>query len=538
MKSPEINETRNMGFNTTSHCMKQLFLNVCLKILKKDKVMNVENKYAAVSLAGLLLLSAVQPLTAQADETTQHNVILIMADDVSAKDLSLYEPKNIQTPNLDRMGREGIYFRTAWATPVCSPSRALIMTGKYASKTQVWHNNIKPESFNLGRDHLTFGELLKTAGYQTAFVGKVQMEGDIHQEYGFDETYEWRDYDSFDGPVEIWDETKGPYPVGMWPERTSRYWHPAIQINGTPLQTDAQDYGPDILVDHILSFISNNKSNPFFVYYPMLLPHTSWDFDRQQSGYIPVPVRDESGEWMGKKSEPTLREIVQYIDYLVNRIWEHVIAEGLAENTVIMFTSDNGTALYGKGWVAKELGQRVPFVVWGPGVVRKTGASDVLMDFSDVLPTLADLAGVSVASSENVDGLSFLPILRGDNSAAREWILSYYGPWRMIRTKRWLLDGRGRFFDCRDLRNERGYLDVTDSDDLEVVSEKERLLRILDERLRLDDFKSDPVILRKWIETRSQFEATRNQQESHLKTRGGMTIITSYDSSMNMRETG
>jgi len=215
MKSPEINETRNMGFNTTSHFMKQLSLNVCLNIIKKGIVMNVENKYARFSLAGLLLLIAVSSVTTlSADVTKQYNVILIMADDVSAKDLSLYEPKNIQTPSLDRMGREGMYFRTAWATPICSPSRALIMTGKYASKTQVWHNNIKGESFNLAHSHLTFGELMRAAGYRTAFGGKVQMEGDIHQEYGFDETYEWRDWDGYDGPMETWDKANGPHPRG------------------------------------------------------------------------------------------------------------------------------------------------------------------------------------------------------------------------------------------------------------------------------------------------------------------------------------
>ncbi len=231
---------------------------------------------------------------------------------------------------------------------------------------------------------------MKAAGYRTAFAGKVQMGGDIHHEYGFDETYKWAAWDGFDGPVETWDKAKGPHPQGMFPGRTSRYWHPAIQFNGRPLNTTSQDYGPDILVNHILSFISDNKSNPFFVYYPMLLPHVSWDFDRNQSWYIPVPVRDESGKWTGKKSEPTLKFNVQYMDYLVNRIREHVIAEGLAENTVIMFTSDNGSVEYGKCWVAQERGQRVPFVVWGPGVVKKTGVSDALIDFSDVMPTLAD----------------------------------------------------------------------------------------------------------------------------------------------------
>jgi arylsulfatase A len=387
--------------------------------------------------------------------------------------------------------------------------------GKYASKTQIYHNSLKPKSFNLGRNHLTFGELMKSAGYRTAFVGKVQMEGDINKEYGFDDTYEWAKWDGFDGPVERWE--KGKLPPGGWYDRPARYWHPSIKINGTGLPTDADDYGPDILVDHILSFVSKNKEQPFFVYYPMLLPHQSWDFERNKSGYLPVPVRDASGKWTGKKSAPTLKANVEYMDYLINRIKEHLIAEGLAENTVIMYTGDNGTTGYGKMWVAEERGQRVPFIVWGPGVVKKTGASDALMDFSDVMPTLADLAGVSVPSSENLDGVSFLPVLRGEKDSAREWILSYYGPWRMIRTDRWLLDGRGRFFDCGNLRDEKGYTDVTDSTDPEVAAAKEHLLGILDERFPLDDFESDPVISAQWKQVRPRFERDLRKQETKLE---------------------
>jgi arylsulfatase A len=423
------------------------------------------------------------------------NIILIMADDISAKDFSLYGSQEIYTPNLDRMGEEGLYFQTAWSTPICSPSRAMIMTGKYANKTKAYHNDIKL-GWNLARDHLTIGELMKNAGYKTAFVGKVQMQGDFKTEYGFDQAFEWADWQGFDGPVERW--KKGKLPKGGWYDRAARYWHPAITLNGKGLKTAASDYGPDILVDQINQFIENNKAEPFFVYYPMLLPHKSWDFDRNMAGWLPTPVRDENGRWTGEKSEPTLKANVEYMDYLIGRIRAQVEQCGIADHTIIIYTGDNGTSGYGKGNFTYERGTRVPFVVWGPGCVKQTGASPELIDFSDVLPTLAELAGSTIAQEEDVDGVSFAPVLRGDTAHAREWIAAYYGPFRMIRTKRWLLDGRDLLFDCSGGRDESDMKNVTESADPEVIKAKEYMHTLQDKHLPLDDFYNDPEIIKQW----------------------------------------
>lgn len=430
-----------------------------------------------------------------ADAEPLPNVILIMADDVSAKDFSLYGSPDIHTPNIDKMASEGIYFQTAWSTPLCSPSRAMIMTGKYANKTKVYHNNIKL-AWNLARDHLTIGELMKDAGYKTAFAGKVQMDGNFMAEYGFDQAFEWSDWDGFDGPVERWE--RGKLPNGGWYNRAARYWHPSITVNGEGLKTTATDYGPDILVDHINQFIAKNISEPFFIYYPMLLPHKSWDFDRNESGWLPTPLRDENGHLTGKQSMPTLKANVEYLDYLVGRIRAQVEKAGLADDTIIMFTSDNGTSGYGKGNIYAERGTRVPFVVWGPGRVKPLGASPELIDFSDVLPTLAELAHISMDPSEGVDGVSFAPILQGDTRNAREWIAAFYGPFRLIRTKDWLLDGRDGLFDSRKGRDEVDLMDRSKSKSPEAIQAKKHLHAILNNHLPLDDFRENPKIIDLW----------------------------------------
>lgn len=144
-----------------------------------------------------------------------------------------------------------------------------------------------------------------------------------------------------------------------------------------------------------------------------------------------------------------------------------------------MFTCDNGTAGYGKGRVEQEKGARVPLIVNCPGLVRGLGPTDELVQFADILPTLADLANADFPEGYVLDGRSFAPLLRGDEYRGRDWIFSYYATHRMLRDRRWLLDGRGRLYDCGDGRDETGYEDVTESQAPEVAEAKGRFERIL-----------------------------------------------------------
>lgn len=409
--------------------------------------------------------------------TRRPNIILIMADDVSAREFACYGNKEHKTPALDNLAETGVQFRTCWATPVCSPSRAEIMTGRYGFRTGWYHNNLR--SGNLAQGNETFAELLQKDGYRTAICGKWQLEGS-YGEHGFHLPCMWIGMEDampadwrFDGPV----EEEGM----LLPGRLARYWHPAINRGGALVPTGDEDYGPDIFVNFLLDFAMLHREMPFLVYYPMCLPHGSWDFEAGQGGYLPVPELDKNGKRTGRKVPGSLKSNVEYIDALVGRIVRRLEWLGLRENTILMFTADNGTAGYGKNKTVLERGPRVPMIVNCPGLVKPQGAVDSLADFSDILPTLCELAGVALSPDYVVDGKSFVHTLRGEPGEDREWIFSCLADRRFLRDKRWLLDGDGRLYDCGNRRDERGYKGVTDSSDPEVAAARQRFSRILEE---------------------------------------------------------
>jgi arylsulfatase A len=332
------------------------------------------------------------------------------------------------------------------------------------------------KGFNLAADNTIFAQLLRQAGYATAICGKWQLRGTM-AEHGFDEHCMWQKYEGFNGPVET-EKLRGKR--GIYLGRAARYWHPAIVKNDTPVPTTDKDYGPDIFLDFILDFARRNRDRPFLVYYPMCLPHRSWDFEAGRSGYLPVPELDKDGTKTGRKIAGSLKSNVEYIDTLIGRMVKGLEALGLRDDTVILFTGDNGTAGYGKAKVTRECGPRVPMIVNAPGLVKARGAVDDLADFSDVLPTLCDLAGATLPKGYVVDGQSFAPMLRGNQHKGREWIFSNYADRRMIRDGRWLLDGDGRLYDCGRRRDETGYKNVTTSDAPDAAAARSRLHKILE----------------------------------------------------------
>ncbi len=447
---------------------------------------------------------------ADARASRRPNVILIMVDDCSAKEYACYGHATHQTPNLDALAKSGVMFETCWCTPICSPSRAMIMTGRYGFRTRWYHNDMKPRQgergYNLAEDNLTIGELMKDAGYATAIVGKWQLRGN-EAEHGFDEyCMWWAIKGTFQGPIEP--------PEGNLPGRAARYWHPAIVRNGEQLQTTERDYGPDLFVDFINDFAKRHRDGPFFVYYPMCLTHITWDFDLKRMGYVAPPGLDENGRRTGRKGGPTLQANVEYVDHLIGRLVKDLEQLGLRDNTIVMFTCDNGTARYGKGVTSGERGPLVPMIVNCPGIVKPIGASGELVDFSDVLPTLADFAGAQLPADYVIDGRSFGPILRGEAGPTREWIFSNYADRRLMRDKRWLLDGDGRLWDCGDDRSGEGYRDVTDSNDREAITARRRFEEILKNLPAPDP--NDPL-LAAYTESRQRRKQKARAKQSRQK---------------------
>lgn len=452
---------------------------------RRDFLKHVLGGTVAGALGPGLMIQAGQEKT----KTSQNakNIVLILADDLGASEIGVYGNTDNKTPNIDRLATEGAMFKTCWATPICSPSRAMIMTGKYATRTQWWHNSMRPYDWkneplsHLGNSHTLFSEALKRYGYATVLSGKWQLGGGYPTavfDHGFDEYcihHEWISHlppgVKFDGFV------SGP--DHLFPGRTSGYWNPCIVENGRLRHTTPDDYGPDIFCNYLIDFIGRHRNQPFLAYYPMQLVHNGADPTcGNRECYVPVPELDEQDRPTGKRTPEGFKYNVEYMDHLVGRIIKALDEMGLRDNTVIIFAGDNGS-LNNKAQPT-EAGCRVPLICNCPGTIQKGLVSVELVDFSDILPTILDFANAQLPAGEEIDGHSFAPILRGDpNPPVRDWIFSYYAYQRMLRDKRWYLDGYGKFYDCGTDRTGKYYKEVTDSTDPEVLAARKRFENIL-----------------------------------------------------------
>ena len=406
------------------------------------------------------------------------NFIVIMADDLGAKELACYGNPRHQTPHLDRLADTGVRFEIGYAAPICHPSRFMIMTGQYGCHNGVYHfagrrGGPEPHSpvEDIGANHVTFAEVLKKRGYATALAGKWQLSGKpptmIH-ECGFDEYCIWAYLHYLPEGVEhtgAWEK------AGAKPER---YWHPCIMKNGEYVPTTPDDYGPDIYTDFLIDFARRHRDEPFFLYFPMCLTHAP---------HRPTPDNLKEDAEKHKAGAEYFQGAVEYTDTLMGRLVAALDELGLRENTVVLFTADNGTGGAGKGQPT-ELGARVPFIVNGPGLVKRRGGVHELADLSDVLPTLADFADAPLPEDRVIDGRSLAPYLRGDADHTRDWIFAFIGDARILRTKRWLLEDNsphhwGRLYDCGGGVDRSKYNEVTESTDPEVVAVKERFNALL-----------------------------------------------------------
>jgi arylsulfatase A len=421
---------------------------------------------AAVLLAPLAALRAADA----PKPTAKVNIILILADDLGAKELSCYGSTRHQTPHLDRMAAEGVRFETFYATPLCTPTRVALMTGQYG-----FHNGFlgmqdpafkpaprSPQS-QIG-NHFTHADLLKSRGYATALAGKWQLSGQVPtliHDAGFDEYRMW-----------AYDHNLPPgiqHPAHEAGGQACRYWHPSILENGKYLPTTPADFGPDLFNDFVIDFARRHKDRPFFVSYTSVLTHSP----RVET---PDPAKP------GARWPAGLKSNLEYLDHLMGRLFASLKAAGLDEKTLVIFIGDNGTGGEGKGTVT-ELGVRVPCIIRGPGVKRGLVARAVA-DLTDIMPTLAEFSGAELPQDRPFDGHSLGPVLRGDRERHRDWIYSHLDDGRILRDQRWLLEipkgGKDeKFFDCGESRDGSGYRDVTGSPDPEVKAARARFAAIL-----------------------------------------------------------
>ncbi len=464
------------------------------------KKSGVNRRDVLKTMAGAAAIAAAHIRCGTRSKANMPNFIVIMADDCSAKEFGCYGNTEIRTPNVDGLAAGGVQFRTCWSEPLCMPSRAQIMTGKFGYQTGWYHNSMTPlgtQGYSLGKAELTFGKFMRQNGYATAIAGKWQIgarwddEGRdlVNEAYGFDQHCLWalprvlreehRHYAKVAG-------ASGPY----WePGQRGPYWQPAVTINGELLPTKEDDFGPDIFTSFVNDFVTKHRHEPFFVYYPIPLIHDWWyppvSEKIKKNIIVPVPELDANGNKTGKRTKEHdsiqggVKDNVEYLDHLVGKIIHNLEEQGVRGNTVVLFTCDNGTWGYGKGHLRNERPLRVPMVVNCPGIVKAQGESDALVQLADVLPIMAELAGIDMPADAGMDGVSFAPVLTGEKKETREWIFAYHADQRALRDKRWFLDGEGRLFDCGDNRSAEGYADVTGSAAPEALEAKKKFNEIL-----------------------------------------------------------
>lgn len=376
-----------------------------------------------ILLFGLSLLS----LKAQKN-TPPPNIVMILADDLGFECINSYGGTSYNTPNLTQLAQTGMQFENCHSQPICTPSRVKLMTGKSNKKNHVKFGYLNPKE-------TTFSQLLRKKGYATMIAGKWQLgnNASLPDYFGFDEHILWQL------------TTSGRDSLG-WDKR---YVNPVLEINGKVYEKNEGKYSTDLVVDYINDFIKRKKDQPFLVYYPMILTHCPFDPTPHSEDWDPTDM----GSKTYKGNAKYFGDMVSYLDFSVGRIVKQLDQLGLRENTIILFTGDNGTdtpvvsmmdnlAVEGGKGKTTDNGTHVPLIVNWKGVIKPNESTEALVDFSDFFPTICEAAGTTVDSGLDLDGVSFYSQLIGKEGPKRNWIHTWYnrdgGSNPMSATSEWV----------------------------------------------------------------------------------------------------
>ncbi len=381
------------------------------------------------------------------------NIIFILADDLGIDGVSCYGADLYKTPEIDKLAKNGIRYTNAYTAPLCGPSRAMILTGRYAFRTgavnQDQTGEFKPS------DEIMMSKILKTAGYTTSMIGKWGQLPLGPAEFEFD------DYMRFFGSG-VYSNTN---------EKKERY-----VLNGKNLILSDNEYMPDLMHDHMVEFLSNHKKDPFYLYYSLVQVH----------GEIRPTPETKPGTTDFKE---LYTDNINYMDKLVGKLIHTLDSLKLRDNTLIVFFGDNGTAgqaaaigsvngkkIIGKKGTMQEGGSLVPLIVNWPNVIKKGAVSKNLIDASDFVPTFAEIAGAKLPNDKKLDGTSFANQLKGANTNTRNWIFTELGNDWYVRDPNWKLNRAGELFDMRKAPFEEKL--TPDSESTKGI--KENLQKVLD----------------------------------------------------------
>lgn len=397
--------------------------------------MNLTQKDKTLVLLGLAFAAALHAAEASA-QVINPNVVLILIDDFGYECVTANGGQSYKTPVMDKLAATGVRFSQCHVQPLCTPTRVQLMTGKNNRENYTYFGNLDPSQ-------KTFGNILKDAGYATCITGKWQLENGYEgpKHFGFDE------YCLYD----------------LTDKKGSRYKNPGLEINGKRSDFKNNEYGPDIVSDYALDFISRKKDTPFFLYYPMMLTHPPFDATPDSPDYLESKLTKGNNQAKGKGGH--FPDMTAYADKLIGKLIAKLEELSLRKNTLVFILGDNGT---GKVVISQFMGRSVPGgkgtpTNWGtrvPGIGNWPGhipggkvCSD-LIGASDILPTICEAANVAVPMEFKTDGRSFLPQLRGEKGNPHEWLYVWYndagGPtakYEFVHDANYKLYTDGRFFD-------------------------------------------------------------------------------------------
>jgi arylsulfatase A len=382
------------------------------------------------------------------------NIIFILADDYGIGEVSCYGADNYRTPNIDRLAQGGVRFTHAYTPSLCGPSRACILTGRYAFRTGATNQDATGEFSPKAETMIPM--VLKQAGYVSTAIGKWGQLPLGPAEFGFD------DYLKFKGSGVYWNtQDKGK----------------TYEVNGSDVKLRDNEYLPDVMHAHLVDFITRHKDVPFYAYYSMSHVHTE---------ILPTPDSAPG-------SKNTYAENVTYMDKLIGKLIAELDRLKLRENTLIVFFGDNGTAngkadmatiggrrLDGAKGSMQEGGSLEPLIVNWPGVAPAGTTCEEMIDSTDFLPTFAEIAGAGLPQKSIIDGHSFAPVIKGEKGKMRDWAyVQLAGMW-YVREKGWKLNQAGELFDMSGAPFEEKKID-TNSSDLAAQSARRRLQAALDQ---------------------------------------------------------
>ena len=409
--------------------------------------------FRIISLLGLAVVLAL-PIQA----AKQPNIILILADDLGYGDLSCFGQKKLKTPRLDTMASEGMRFTQFYAgCTVCAPSRSVLMTGRHMGRTEVRGNSAQPIIVRPGQT--TLGSVLKGTGYKTACIGKWGVGTPDNftnpNDVGFNH---------FFGYINMW-HAHNFYPeflirngkVVKLKNEVAQKWKsfqdPANPMSGRGVAVKRLEYAPDLFIEDSLDFIRQNHEHPFFLYFAMNVPHANNEAGNKG---MEVPDLGEFAKKNWPEPEKGFAKMIQNIDRDTGRILDLLRELKIAENTLVIFTSDNGPHQEGghnadyfdsngpyRG-IKRDLtegGIRVPTIVWWPGTIPAGSVCKTPAMTIDILPTVAELIGAKLPKHK-IDGKSIVSLIKGtnDDGSPQEAYYFYYGKQlQAIRMGKWKL---------------------------------------------------------------------------------------------------